>query len=259
MLIRPLLSRLVLAFACLPLSPAAAAEQDAATRALVEKIVAAHGGAANIEGAATLEAEGEIVALMRGGQGSYRRWLSRPRLLRVETVYPRDAETRILNGQRVWRGGAAGQKEVAGQGWLAVVYQYKQLDLPYGLLKGHYDLRHAGRERLDGVETEVLEVRDAEGPPMRLNVDAAEHRIVRVAGHFSHGGMGIDLGIAFSDFRPVRGLPLPHRMRNYAGGQAVSETLIRRYRVNPDPDPTRFLPAPVGADMVRAAAGPAGS
>lgn len=223
--------------------PSSAASPDEAARALAERIVRAHGGAESIERVAAVLAEGEINALRRGGQGSYRRWLERPRRLRVETVYPHESETRILNGEAVWRGsGGQPPRAVAGQGHMAVVYQYKQLDLPYGLLRGDYQLRHAGHETLEGRDTEVLEVTDAEGPPMRVNVDAASHLIARVAGKFSHGGMSIALAIDFADYRPVDGVPMPHRMRNYAGGQAVSETVIQRYVVNPPADPGRFRP-----------------
>lgn len=224
-------------------SPARAAADDAATQALVAKVVAAYGGAEAIERIAAVRAEGEINAFLRGGRGSYTRWLERPRRLRVETVYPRESETRILNGRQVWRGsGEQPPRPVAGQGHLAVVYQYKQLDLPYGLLKGSYQLRHAGRETLDGMDTEVLEVADEEGPPMRVNVDATSQLIARVAGTFTHGGMSMSLGIDFADYRPVAGVLLPHRMRNYAGGRAVSETVITRYQLNPPADPTHFRP-----------------
>lgn len=236
------LARLTFCAALLPSFPAAALEQDAAARALVGKIVQAYGGAAAIEGITAVNAEGEIKALVRDDHGTYKRWFKRPRLLRVETAYQRGAELRILNGDEVWRSGASGLKAVSGPPAQAVIYQYKQLDLPYGLLKGAYTLRHAGREAVDGVETEVLEVTDTEGPAMRVNVDAARHYIVRVSGHITFGGAATDLAASFSDYRPVAGVPMPHRVRNYAGGMAVSETVIERYTVNPPDDPDRFLP-----------------
>lgn len=238
-LVQPCLGILALCAA----AGALAADGDA--QRTVENLILAHGGAEAIERAAAVQAEGEINAFLRGGQGSYRRWLERPRRLRVETVYPQESETRILDGTQVWRG-SNGQppRAVTGQGRLAVIYQYKQLDLPYGLLKGEYQVRHAGRAALEGRDTEVLELADAEGPPLRVHVDVKTHLIARVAGIFTHGGTGIALGIDFADYRPVDGLPLPHRMRNDAGGRVVSETVIHRYVINPPADPARFRPAP---------------
>jgi hypothetical protein len=230
----------VLSSALLLSLPVAAAEQDPASLALVEKIVQAYGGAAAIERIAAVHAEGEIKALVRNDHGTYLRWFKRSRLLRVETAYQRSAETRILNGEQAWRSRGNLLEVVSGPSHLAVVYQYKQLDLPYGLLKGGYNLRYAGKESLSGVETEAMEVWDAEGPPMRINVDAANHYIVGVNGSLSQGGHSMALAVEFSDFRPVEGMPMPFRVRNHAGGQLVSETTIRRYTVNPPDDPSLF-------------------
>jgi len=237
------LSPLILAVACLLNLPAVAAEQDKEALALVDRIVQAYGGAGAIERIVAVNAEGHINASMRNDHGTYKRWLQRPRKLRVEIAYQRGTESRILNGDQVWRSdGDGAAKSVSGPGYLAVVYQYKQLDLPCGLLKGSYRLRHAGKESVEGVETEVLEASDMEGPSMRINVDAASHYIVRVGGRIELGGAATELAAVFSDYRPVEGVPMPFRIRNYAGGMAVSETIIQRYSVNPSDDPALFAP-----------------
>ncbi len=235
---------LTLCLAWLSIVPAWAAEQDAASLALVEKIVAAYGGAAAIEKVAAVNAEGTIKAPVRGDQGTYKRWFKRSRLLRVETAYQRSGtEVRILNGEEVWRsGGGSALKAISGPSAQAVIYQYKQLDLPYGLLKGSYNLRHVGKENVAGVATEALEVWDAEGPAMRVNVDAVSHYLVRVSGRIEFGGAATELAAVFSDYRPVAGVPMPYRVHNFAGGMAVSETVIERYDVSPADDPDRFLP-----------------
>jgi hypothetical protein len=239
--IMKILSRLALSSLCLLAWPAAALEQDPESQALVGKLLQAYGGAEAIERVAAVHAEGEIRTLRPEASGTYRRWFKRPRMLRVETAYPGRTETRLLDGEQAWRGAAGDAlKPVAGPSQLAVVYQYKQLDLPYGLLKGHYNLRHAGRESLSGRETEAMDVWDDEGPPMRVNVDAVSHTIVGVSGRLSKGGHAMVLAVEFSDFKPVEGMPMPFHLRNHAGGQPVSETLIRRYTVNPPDDPSLF-------------------
>jgi len=215
--------------------------QDEASAALIARIVAAYGGAATIERIAGVAANGNIVAPLRGGQGVYLRWTQRPRQLRVETRFPQSAETRILAGEQVWRGGAQ-VLPASGQARLAVIYQYKQLDLPYGLLTQQYRVRHAGTETVDAQPTEVLELEDAEGPPMRVHVDAASARIVRVAGRFSHGAASTELAIGFADFREVDGMPMPFLIRNYAGGRQVSEMHIDSYRANPELPAGLFAP-----------------
>lgn len=221
--------------------PATAADLDMESATLVDRIVLAYGGAAAIERTASVYAEGAIHASMRNDHGPYQRWLLRPRKLRVEIDYQRGAEHRILNGDQVWRSDkGSALKAVSGPGALAVVYQYKQLDLPYGLLKGSYRLRYAGRENLGGMETDVLDAQDAEGPPMRIHVDGVNHLIVQVSGRIEVGGAMTELAAEFSDYRPVEGVPMPFRIRNYAGGMAVSETLMQRYSLHPGDDATRF-------------------
>ena len=233
---------------------AQAREQDAASLALVEKIVQAYGGAAVIERVTSVHAQGTIIALVRGSHGTYERWLSRSRQLRVQTAYTGSSETRLLSGERTWRSNQGSlMRAVTGPGHLAMVYQYKQLDLPYGLLKGSYNLRHAGTEQVHDKATEAMEVWDDEGPAMRVNVDAVSHYIVKVTGYISVGSATTTLGVEFSDFKPVDGLMLPFRMHNYAADNPLSETVIRQYTLNPETAPSLFEPPVSGVDSARAA------
>lgn len=229
--------------------PATALEQDAASLALVDKVVLAYGGAPQIEQMVSLNADGLINAIVRNASGTYKRWFQRPRMLRVETVYPATSETRVLNGELAWRfTGGSLMTGVDGPGRLAMIYQYKQLDLPYGLLKGSYNLRHAGSETLGNQTTEVMDLWDDEGPTIRVNVDSTSHLIVKVTGQIEAGGHSMMLAAEFSDFRPVDGMLLPFHINNYAGGMAISETVITRYAVNPSGDPTLFVPRVKGRE-----------
>lgn len=225
-------------------TPAPAMEQDKELPALVAQIVQAYGGPEAIERIGAVNAEGEITATMRGDHGTYKRWLQRSRLLRVEIGYQRGTEIRILNGDHVWHGNGGGALQtVSGPGFLAVVYQYKQLDLPYGLLKGSYSLHYVDKENVDGMAIEVFEARDTEGPPMRINVDIASHHIVRVSGSIKLGAATTDLAAEFSDYRSVEGVAMPYRIRNFVGGMVVSDTVIQRYSVPAAEDNSLFSPS----------------
>ena len=244
---------LALGLCCLGLS-ALAREQDDASLALVGKVVQAYGGAAVIERVASVHAQGTIIALARGSHGTYERQLARPRQLRVQTGYTGSSETRLLNGDRTWRSNQGSlMRAVTGPGHLAMVYQYKQLDLPYGLLKGSYNLRYTGAEQVRDKPTETIEVWDDEGPTMRINIDAVDHYIVKVTGFISVGGASTTLGVEFSDFKPVEGLMLPFRIQNYAADHPLSETVIRNYTVNPPANPSLFVPPVSGVDSARSA------
>ncbi len=246
------LRRFAIAALCWSCLTVAALEQDPASQALVLKLVQAYGGAPAIEAMASLNAQGDIASLMRGERGTYKRWLARPRMLRVETAFPNSSETRILRGDKSWRSSPAKTMLVTtGLSHLATIYQYKQLDLPYGLLKGSYNLRHLGSEEMAGKATEVMEVWDDEGPTLRVNVNAADHLIARIAGQISFGGAATSLAVEFFDFRPVDGLQLPFRMNNFAGGAPLSQTIIQRYTSNPTPDASLFEPQVKGQASAR--------
>jgi hypothetical protein len=147
---------------------------------------------------------------------------------RKDIDYPNNPERRILNGDKGYEDGS----EVTGDGLLAIVYQYRQLNLPYGLLHGDYRISYEGRKVVDGKETEVLGLEDREGPPMKVFIDRKTFYIVKVSGDFSMGGSTMALSAVFSDFRKVDGTYLPYKITNFAGGQKIAETDIRQYRIN---------------------------
>ena len=250
------LLRLVVAVLAASSLPVAAFEQDAPSRDLVEKIVQAYGGAQLIERMTALSAEGEIDAFARGTHGTYKRFFQRPRLLRVETSYPGMTETRVLNGQLAWR---VNDLEVikgdTGPSRQAMIYQYKQLDLPFGLLKGRYNLRFAGEEAVSDQLTQVLEVWDDEGPAMRVNVDTTAHFIVKVTGVLQSGAKTMSLSAEFSDFRLIDGTPLPFHINHFAAGIAISETVITRYALNPVLSSDLFVPRIKGRESARGHSG----
>jgi len=248
------LTRLSLVAASLVGLSARALEQDAPSLALVDQVVQAYGGAAQIERVVAFNADGFINASVRQKGGTYKRWFKRPRMLRVETAYPGSTETRVLNGELAWRySDSSPMTGVQGPSRLAMVYQYKQLDLPYGLLKGQYNLRHGGTELVGDLSTEVMDVWDDEGPRIRVNVDTQSHYIVKVAGHINFGPQTMVLAVEFSDFKRVDGTPMPFHIRNFAAGMPISESLISRYAINPALDSELFVPRLKGRETTQAA------
>ncbi len=206
---------------------------------LVSKIIEAYGGEEVIEGLKSVHATGDIEAFMRQDNGTYELYFRRPRKLRVETRYRRSAETRILNGDIGYRGmDGFPLSRSSGDSLLAMVYQYKHFDLPYGLLKGVYSISRKETEDLNRKSTVVLHLTDSEGPPMDVYVDTNTFFIVRVTGYFSvPGGGSTSLSAEFSDFRKVDRAMFPFRIVNYAGGYRIAETVMKTYTIDqPMPD-----------------------
>ena len=225
-----------------PASGASGAQGD--IRSLVSRIIAAYGGKEVVGGIRSIYAAGKIEAFMRHDHGTYEVCFKRPRKLRVATEYRRSSEIRILNGDRGYRGTDNGPlSEAGGDSLLAMVYQYKHFDLPYGLMEGSYSVSVKGKEDLlHGKPVEVLHLTDGEGPPMDVYVDTHDFFIVKVTGYFTVGDRSTALSAEFSDFRKVDGTVFPFRIMNYAGGYKIAETVMRVYRLNPAIPDSLFAP-----------------
>jgi len=203
-------------------------QEDERVRRIIEKVVKAYEGREALDKVKSIYAKGRIAAFAFGEKGTYVRYFERGRRLRVDIDYPNSSEHRILNGTKGYEGGS----EVTGDRYLAMVYQYKQLDLPYGLLHSDYRVTYKGRGKVDGKEAEVLGLIDKEGPPMKIYIDTKTFYIVKVSGDFSMGDGTMALSAVFSEFRKVDGIYLPYRITNFAGGERIAETHIREYKVN---------------------------
>lgn len=210
---------------------------------IIQKVIEAYGGKKTIENITSVYTEGRIKAVAFNDEGSYVRYFKRGRKLKVDIEYSRSSERRILDGRKAYESiDMAPFSETAGASYLAIVYQYKQLDLPHELLTGAFSLHYEGKRDLNGIETAVLDLNDNEGPPMKIYVSMKDFHIIKVSGSFSMGGNAMDLSSEASDFRKVDGTVLPFKITNYAGGQLIAETSIRKYKINPKLSDSLFSP-----------------
>ena len=202
---------------------------------LVGKIIDAYGGPHVVEGFASLSAEGTVEApeLYRG-KAKYVSYLKRNTKLRVETESRGFLELRVLNRHRsYYKANGFPLIEVRGARHLAMVYQFKELTMPYQLLKGHFKITDEGRSELNGTPVAVLGLRDKEGPPLKIYVDLKRYLIVKDSAMFTMNGASSELSSEFEDFRYVDKMPLPFKIVNFADGRKVGETVIQTYQLNP--------------------------
>ena len=210
---------------------------------IISKVIRTYGGEKTINNINTVYARGKIKALMRGDEGTYTRYFKRNKKLRVETLYSRSSETRILNGEKGWRGtNNEPPSLVTGIRYTAMAYQYKQLDLPYGLLKKAFVVNHAKKANYNNKSVYVLELLDSEGPPLRVYIDPDSFYIIKVEGLLSIGTASVILSVELSDFRIIHGMPFPHKITNLASGHKAGETVIEKYSINSPIDDSLFKP-----------------
>jgi len=140
------LTRLSLVAASLVGLSARALEQDAPSLALVDQVVQAYGGAAQIERVVAFNADGFINASVRQKGGTYKRWFKRPRMLRVETAYPGSIETRVLNGELAWRYSDSSPM-------MSVITQFDGLTFTNGDGQSGQDVQRPGQQNGTGIAT----------------------------------------------------------------------------------------------------------
>jgi hypothetical protein len=209
---------------------------------LRDKMFDAYGGRERLSQIHSIAAEGRITALIRGDQGVYHRALRRDGKLFVDIKYTRSRETRILSGTQALRGVDGKMEQVSGPGYLAMVYQYNELSMPFALLDDSFSVQDLGRESRDGAAVRVLRCTDRAGNSMDLFVDEFTYRIVKTLGRFSVGDKTTSLSAEFSDFRFVEGVLVPFKIVNYAGGTRISETIIDDYLFNAPLSDAMFEP-----------------
>jgi hypothetical protein len=209
---------------------------------ITEKVIEAYGGRERLEKVVSVAAEGRITALVRGDEGIYKRTFRRDGKLFLDITYNRSTERRILNGPKGFRGTGEQVEEVFGPRYLAMVYQYNELNMPYGLLDNSFTVTELRRETLNNADVHVLRCVDRAGNEMEVFVDGENYRIVKSIGTFSIGTQSTSLSAEFSDFRIVDGVLFPFRIVNYAGGNKIAEIIITRYLVNPIVDDSLFTP-----------------
>lgn len=210
---------------------------------IVSEVMTAYGGEKALANIKSVYSKGSIQTFMRDEKGISTRYFKRPRKLRAELFYPHASELRIINGFHGWRGSdKTPLREVHGPPYLAMIYQFKYLDLPFGFLDKEYRITPLGHEMLHGVPVQVLMVVDDEGPMMRVYIDRATHLIIRVAGAFGLGKGATELSAEFSDFRDVGGIKFPFRIVNFSGDNRIAETLFSEIQLNREMPDSLFQP-----------------
>lgn len=219
-----------------------AAPSFAADGNLVEKIIQAYGGREALSDVAALRAEGTIETFMPEDHGSYVYLLKRDGRLLVDIRYTNRSEKRILDGNKGYRGTDEEVEAVSGPAFLAMIYQYDQLDLPYGLLGNTFRVSYVKKDLLRGRDVDIMMLTDRSGNEIEIAVDRETHFIVKTSATFTMGEGKAVLSSEFTDFRKIGGIVFPFTIVNYADQFKISNTTIAKYTVNPEIDAAAFSP-----------------
>jgi hypothetical protein len=205
-------------------------------------MMAAYGGKAEIGKVTTVVAKGTITDFMKGKQGNYARYYSRPGKLRIDIMPDQGGEERVLVDGRGWRGSPGNLVEVEGPPLQAMLYQYSYLDLPMGFADNSYTVTFGGRQVVGGRQLDLLVVDVKGAPKLRIYVDPEKKLIVRTASEFNMGMGSSELSTEYEDFRPVGKVLFPFRLINYAGEMKLSVISLSEVKVNAEMPKDVFSP-----------------
>lgn len=224
-------------------------EPDLAT--IVERHVAARGGAAAIENVEAFECDIQIVEPTFEVDGTY--VATRDGRMRVDIRAGGDRVfTEALDHKRAWSWTPdAGVREGSEAGAAAlrhgIEFPFKLFGLHEMKARGHR-LEPAGRETVDGIEYYVLLLVLDDGFEVRYYLHPETWLIDRER---TQRALHVDVDptpqwieTLHSDYRPVDGVLHSHRQveRALATGTLLSTGTIREIRINPPLAPERFSP-----------------
>lgn len=205
----------------------------------IARCLVAHGGKAALAKVRTVVWQGEIRAI-GNRQGRSTILLERPLKLRTQLDYTTSREDRILNGHQGWRDSGDGFAAVSGPPLAAMVFQYRHLTLPLGLLDEGEKVSWAGTSQGGAVQPRLRVERPGE-PELLVDIDPQSGLIRRVAGEFRLGGKTTELAVSYSDYLEVAGVKLPTTIVNFAGGMEIARSHFPRVTVNATLPATAFV------------------
>jgi len=179
-----------------------------------------------------------------------RTWAERPNRLRVESGGPARRVVQCFDGRHApWLSHSEireGAPQPLSAGDTRDFLGNADFDGPLvdSARKG-FSVDYAGEELVEGRRAYKLLVMSPRDDVAFFWVDAGTHDLVKRAVYRAIGGQRTAVETFFSDYRPVGGVPQPHRIETRAGERVLYVILIDRMEANPAGwAPDLFAPPP---------------
>lgn len=219
------------ALAAPPSAPAPAqakpSKPAASLLALLDRCVAAHGGAEALSRADAFRLDGHVTSLLHpGAQGKISRVYSRPDRLRVEVAWPGEpTEVRVLEGTRGFRNGVP----VQGPLFTSMLLQLVRLDLPWLLHQARAAAVDRGEVRLGTRTLRAVEIPLGDGLSVTAEIDPQTGLIARSRTSGRATGPGappLEFSTTYEEYRAVEGVQISFREGNWANGRDTGVTTV---------------------------------
>jgi hypothetical protein len=214
--------------------------QTPSAREIVERHLAARGGAEKLRAVKALRMTGEVAA--RGMTSPMTVTLKRPNLVRQEVEVQGQKIVQAFDGRRGWLVnpivGMNTPTEVPPPPGGVQQNQFDGLLLDFEQRGIKVDV--IGREKVGEAETWHLRAAPASGPAQDLFIDVETGLEVKTAVRLEQGGQSLEIETFFDDYREVAGIRFPHHVRVVAGGETQQEMRIASIEVLDEVDAAVF-------------------
>ena len=234
------------------------ADEERRGRDIVRRAIAAHGGLERLRQIRDSIVEANATLLWNGQSvvGEIRQIREEPFKMVYSTRFANVSTVQTLNGDRAWAtpgpGNAGGRGEAQDLDSLSVAAMRSgfESDLPHLLLAAAAAgsrVAARGRQQVDGLEADAVEVARGGSEPRMLYFDVSTHRLIAMdqwgvepieapAG----GGARFTARRIYRDYRPVQGIPWPYGEERLLAGQTQMKLTTKRVVLNAGVDETMF-------------------
>lgn len=212
---------------------------------LLDRVLAAYGGAERLQKVKGYRAEGAVQAKIRGATATTTRLFARPGDFRVDVAYVDYTEVRVVLGGKGWRTAQQGIVEVTGPMYDSMALQAARSAIPWILVDNRGKLRPAPAETVDGAALPGFELTLSDSMTLRAWVDPETNLVRKSQSVLASLEMNMEFSTVYADYRPVDGVMFPFREENFAGAAQTGSTILSRFVV----DPPEAIEVPASAPM----------
>jgi hypothetical protein len=204
---------------------------------VLEQMIDAYGGEANVVKLDSMVQEWDFVALTGNKHGSDVRAVAMPDQLKVELTYPDKKETRVLNGKAGFviydnRPVAKAAEHQADAMRLQLMRLYSPLALQRRIENIHLS------DKGDFIVLTLME----NGLQADYLVNKTDWHIEKVLGTLHINGMRMNFLTEYADFREVDGVIMHHKENKFAGNVNTARLELRRVELAAEIDESTFAP-----------------
>jgi hypothetical protein len=206
-------------------------KQPETAATVLQKVIAAHGAEPALNEVQGLLFHGHIQSLNENDHGKLWILYRHPDQLRVIGELTNKKEDRLYLRGEGWIDNGSGFTRATGLALDLMKFQSEHLSLFSGLLAGKYQLRLIGEIRAD--QPVEMALTDADGLETKITIDPVNWLVRAVERALVVDGEKVSFGIAYEEYRRVKGVQLPFRILNLVNGQLIIQADFGSVQTNP--------------------------